>query len=157
MLFSISPLLVDLPCSVVSFFFKQGAIRKHVSPNHMHVCSSRSSDAMCNFGWDSASVRDTGTLLLCIHFVCTSFRLPCCRQLASRFSMCLDWFLTGAMEDIVRLGEGSQCVGTQTRTDEDSEFGGDYVQERGPASFSRLATTSSLHAPAESPSARSTS
>jgi hypothetical protein len=49
--------------------------------------------------------------------------------------VCLDWFLLHAMDEVVRLGESSQCPSTQLPTDGDDEFGGDYVHIQAPPPF----------------------
>lgn len=54
--------------------------------------------------------------------------------------MCLDWFLPGGMDEVVHLGESSQCPDTQLPNDGEDEFGGDYVDIQAPAPFRQPTT-----------------
>lgn len=71
--------------------------------------------------------------------------------------MCFDSFLPGVMEEVVRLGESSQCPSTQLPTDGEDDFGGDYVDIQAPAPFREPTISPVLNDPPQPASARSSS
>ena len=71
--------------------------------------------------------------------------------------MCLVWFLPGAMDEVVRLGESSQGPSTQLPIDGEDEFGGDYVDIQAPPPFRHPTAAPVMNAPPQPASARSSS